>query len=362
MRTDENLYKEIIDKLAFATDQNTKNVTVSIKKETIANKKNVLPPTLAPGWVLLLTCCLFQANIGYADTSQSAANTQQQAEAVRSVQNEVQTNVNQKITEQRKLIIQEAVTAVDETQRALNALNNNDPKAAIASLENAIGKLNIVLARAPQLALAPIHVSVTIRDLYTSPDTIKAIITDVRLALLKNDIQKARILMNWLASETVINVTSIPLATYPNAIKAIVPLIDQGKLEQAKTELQAALNTLVTTIHVIPMPYLRSIALLKRAESLSETANAQGTQKQEITNVFNAIRNQLAVAEILGYADASAHKAFNKQLNDIEKSIQKNEPVKNAFANAQRTLIDMLNKSSYLINYKYKTTVIKPST
>jgi hypothetical protein len=37
-----------------------------------------------------------------------------------------------------------------------------------------------------------------------------------------------------LASETVISTANIPLATYPDAIKEAVRLIDQNKTEEAK--------------------------------------------------------------------------------------------------------------------------------
>ena len=71
--------------------------------------------------------------------------------------------------------------------------------------------------------------------------------------------QKARLLVANLASEIVFQTTNVPLATYPNAIKAITPLIDESKLVEAKSGLQAALNTLVVrTEMVIPLPKLRA--------------------------------------------------------------------------------------------------------
>ncbi|MGS8570856.1 YfdX family protein, partial [Salmonella enterica subsp. enterica serovar Braenderup] len=60
--------------------------------------------------------------------------------------------------------------------------------------------------------------------------------------------------------------TNIPLASYPAAVKAVVPLIDQGKIEEAKAALQSALNTLVEERSVLPLPVLRAKLLLKRAE------------------------------------------------------------------------------------------------
>ncbi len=41
-------------------------------------------------------------------------------------------------------------------------------------------------------------------------------------------------------------------------MKSVVPLIDQGKIEEAKAALQAALSTLVETRSVHPLPALRA--------------------------------------------------------------------------------------------------------
>jgi len=72
--------------------------------------------------------------------------------------------------------------------------------------------------------------------------------------LKKGRVQDARALVSGLASEIIIEVVNIPLATYPDAIKAVVPLIEAGKVKEAKAALVAALNTLVITRHIIPLP------------------------------------------------------------------------------------------------------------
>jgi hypothetical protein len=51
-------------------------------------------------------------------------------------------------------------------------------------------------------------------------------------------------------------ITSIPLATYPSAITAITPLIDGGRIEEAKAGLRAALNTLGVTTEAMPLQHL----------------------------------------------------------------------------------------------------------
>ena len=68
----------------------------------------------------------------------------------------------------REELLQDAVSALQETENALAALDKKDAKAATAALERATGKLEIVLARNPNRALAPVDVSVVSYDVLGS--------------------------------------------------------------------------------------------------------------------------------------------------------------------------------------------------
>jgi len=77
--------------------------------------------------------------------------------------------------EKRKEIIKEATSAIHETQKALNLLDENKNKEALVSLERATGKLEIILAREPELVLAPYSVDTVTYDIISTPDNIKAL-------------------------------------------------------------------------------------------------------------------------------------------------------------------------------------------
>jgi hypothetical protein len=76
----------------------------------------------------------------------------------------VSSRAERALGQQRREIIDEAVSALAETNNAVRALEKKRPEDALAALERASGKLNIVLARDPKLALAPIDVDVTLYD------------------------------------------------------------------------------------------------------------------------------------------------------------------------------------------------------
>src|SRR5438270_12243175 len=142
--------------------------------------------------------------------------------------------------EKRVSILADAVLALDATRTALNAIDKGDKRTALAALERASGKLDLVLSRDANLSFAPVEVSTTILDLYATPDTVKTAVKVARDDLSSNRVQQARHLVSDLASEADTHVTEIPLGTYPTAIKAAAPLIDAGKIDEAKAALQAA--------------------------------------------------------------------------------------------------------------------------
>ena len=194
-----------------------------------------------------------------------------QVEVSSSVQSEVTSKGQDEVAKKRKVLVKEALTAISETKNALKALEDNRPKDALKALAEVTGQLEIIISRDPKLAFVPIDVEVMSHDIYADLDTIHKAKEEAEDLLEDGNVQEARVLLTGLASELVMKTISLPLATYPDAIKAVVPLIDQGKTEEAKTALQAALQTLVVTDEVaIPLPLLRAEALVKSADELAE--------------------------------------------------------------------------------------------
>lgn len=157
-------------------------------------------------------------------------------------------------------------------------------------------------------------------DLLANPETITVMIKEATSSLDDGEIQKARPIVANLASEIEYRTTNIPLATYPAAITAITPLIDAGKIEEAKNGLQEALNTLViTTDLVVPLPKHRAEELLKLAQGLSEKKDRTDKENGDLANHLTEARNQLKIAALLGYGDKKAHQPMYAQLEEIEK-------------------------------------------
>jgi len=222
--------------------------------------------------------------------------------------------------EQADPAIEEAVSALSETGKALKALEDGKNDEAAAALKMAIGKLEVLLTRSPELALAPVDVSTSLVDVSASP----AVIVKARkeaLRLMKDDqLQLARPIINNLASEVVVRTTSIPLAQYPLSLKSAAALIKDDKIEDAKLVLAQGLNTLVVDEVITPLPLLKAQVLIESAKDLSEKEGRSDEENQKLEEILGAIDLQIAKGEALQYGDKETLSQLGSEMKEIRKS------------------------------------------
>ena len=253
-----------------------------------------------------------------AAVSSLPARPEPKPEVVTEVQPEVQKETDSQAADKRKQVLDEAVSALALTKSALAALDEKESARALATLAEVTGKLELIVAREPTLALAPVDVRTIVHDLFANTETVEAMTDEALDALKHGEVQRARRVLALLASEIVIAVTNIPLATYPAAVKSVVPLIDQGKIEEAKAALQLALGTLVETLSVIPLPILRAKLLVKRAETLTEDGQRSEASGERLKDLLNEARQQLEMAELLGYGKKKDFEPLYSELKKVK--------------------------------------------
>ena len=280
-------------------------------------------------------------------------------EVASSVQSEVESTGKEEVVKKRKALVKEALNALSETKKALKALEDGNTKDALAALAEVTGQLEIVISRDPHLAFVPVDVEVTTTDIYADLDSINKAKDQAEDFLENGEVQQARVLLSGLASELVMRTVSLPLATYPDAIKAVAPLIDQGKMEEAKAALQAVLETLVVTNErVVPLPILRAEAFIKKADDLAkqietpalknaterddkgeEKSGAEQSQKEQVLEQLQNARHQLEMAEALGYGlKEDRYKEFHESIEAIEEKVHGEESPQGVFASLKRSL------------------------
>ena len=277
----------------------------------------------------------------WAEKAPMPVKPEKQSAVTQSVQSDVEKASAAKAEEKRKAILEEAIAAISQTQKALVALTENKPKDAEKALEAATGKLELLLARDPALALAPVAVDVRTYDLLARPETVKAAVKDARDALDDGEVQKARGLLADLASEIDFITTSIPLETYPAAIKAVAPLIYAGKIDEAKAALRAALGTLVVTEDIIPLPVLRAEYMLAAAKKLSEKMERSDEENKTLDRLLSGARVQLKLAETLGYGKRKLFKPLYKEIKAIQKKLSNGKGGKGWFNKLEKELGDL---------------------
>lgn len=247
-----------------------------------------------------------------APSASARSPEQQRQDAERSAQGEVN---------------QDAAAVIRETRNALDAIAKTDKASAIAALERATGKVNILLARNPATALIPESVEVVLHD--TAPSDRSAITaqTDAILAAInRRDYALARVLLDSLRSEIRIRTSNVPLATYPAALREAARLLEAGKNEDAAETLRAALSTVVIIDRALALPLIRAAQAIEAAQDLS------GKQKAEALRHLAVARSHLEQAQALGYLDADKTAGLTGQIAAVETLLQRNQNAATAFA------------------------------
>jgi len=226
------------------------------------------------------------------------------------------------LTQNASSIAGEAAEIEQETHKAIVALGNRDAKGATTILQAVSTKLDNLIAKNAGLELVPATVETDVFDFNgTNKDIANAI--EEADALLKHDrLQTARRVVSALASEIRITRTSIPLGTYPAAIKQIIPLIESGKMDQAAVDLSSVMDTLVITTDVMPLPVLRAEELLTAAADLEHRDDlSKEANRIEIQTFTDAAKIQLERAQLLGYGNKDDYKTLYQEIDAIHKTL-----------------------------------------
>ena len=250
------------------------------------------------------------------------------------------------LEERQQKVEHEAFEAITGTQNALMALQKKDTKKAMALLQEVSGKLDILLAKYPGLNLIPANVEA---DIYDFDGTSKQVekLTDAADDLLEDHkVQDARAILADLVSEMRITTTSIPLGTFPIAIKDAASLIDKGKTAEAEDALYEVLSLLVKTTEIMPLPVLRAEVLLTKASELEHKSDlSKAASRTQILKLTDAAKEKLKLAEMLGYGDKKDYKLLYDSIDDLkdvihsEKSAAAWDKVKNSLSAFKNKII-----------------------
>ncbi len=281
----------------------------------------------------------------YSQTFAAPAKQAHQRFQLKATKTDTKKEMTQKTTDKRKEIVQEAVSSLRETQDALKFLDSGKNKEALSALERATGKLEIVLARDPKVALVPIDVKAETNDIYGSLEAVKTARAEAEKLLKEGNLQEARRILQNFGSETVISTANLPVATYPTALKQAAKLIDENKTGEAKEVLQAALNTLVVTDVVVPLPVLRAEVSLQKADELSKMKSRSAEQNKQLSSLLSTADQDIKLAEALGYGKKEDFASFHKQMDEIRQKTANGKSGNNIF-DGIKSYMEAMTKNS----------------
>jgi predicted translin family RNA/ssDNA-binding protein len=138
--------------------------------------------------------------------------------------------------ESKKRLDKEAIAAIEQTQKAVEAIGRGQLEKARAAIAEATAKVNNLLARNPANVLMPVDSELRVIDI--APREIQAILEiaqDASRALDEKNCPAARALLHSLMSEIRVRTYNLPLAIYPDTLNQAARLLDQKDTEKANT-------------------------------------------------------------------------------------------------------------------------------
>jgi len=247
-------------------------------------------------------------------------------------QNKLIENINKGVTE-----------GLTKTVEALRLIRNNKKQEAIKALEAATGKFDIALGVNPSIGLIPVDASIVATELNMAPDDVKKQVDLARKLLKDYKVQAARIVLQPLRDDLVTKIVSLPMSTYPDAIKLATKMLNEGNSDAAVNILETALSTFVEKVSVIPLPLIRVEAMIRVASELDKEKG-----KEKALKLLDQAQKQLELATILGYTDKDsvAYEDLAAQMKALNKEAKGKNFVEKMYDKLNNSIKELMNRSS----------------
>jgi hypothetical protein len=280
-------------------------------------------------WIVVVIGCLATLTAA-ASAQQNPGPTTAPSRAQRQAQANPELERQRQQLEQQaqQTLDKDAIAAIAETQNAIKAIAGGKKDEALAAIERATGKINILTARNPAAGLIPVDVRVEVID--TAPldvGAIRALARAAEQAVAARDFPAARVVLEGLISEIRVRTSNLPLATYPLAMRDAARLLDQNKPAEAQALLQTALSTLAVIDLVTPLP------LATAQTAVTQAQEKRDQDKEGAKRLLAVAKEELNRARELGYAGKDPeYAALDQAIGDIERQLGGNQDTGSAFA------------------------------
>jgi ribosomal protein S20 len=220
---------------------------------------------------------------------------------------------NKKVT-----LVKEALTSLSLSAKALKNLNEKKIDDAKKNIELALGKLESILAVKDSPKLLPIENRMVVKNFIGTAEDVENVLVTVKKMMNDGKIQEAGELLISLQSEIDVTVVSLPLISYPDALKLASKYIIEEKPNKAKEVLGLALSTFTEVKQIIPIPLINTLELVAIASEIAKE------DKEQALKHLTMASNELDKAEKLGYISKSTttYKQLHKLIEGLEKEVK----------------------------------------
>jgi len=301
--------------------------------------------------IFSLIVMLAFAGLGFSQQN-AGADTGKTGISEAEMQSRVNESVSKSIREGDIEETKEAIAILQQTQEVIALIAQNKTQEAEDKLAEVLGKLDLLLAKRPELALIPVSSTVEMRDVVADLETVEKIMKGVRRAIDKGYYQEAKHILNDLSSEMVIKTAYLPMATYPEAMRLAAKLMDEGKNQEAAVVLAQALNTLVIKEDILPLPVLRAQEYIHQAILVMDNDKTMKENKEVLLALLDAADYQLKLAEAMGYGKRDKeYKELAEAIADLKKYVEKERE--------RKTRKSLLKLEEKLKNFKERLFPVK---
>jgi ribonuclease HII len=279
-----------------------------------------------------LVASLILSTFATADTNSTLTSKEVSTKATK--------NATKKADDNKVKLVQEALTSLNLSAKALKELNSNKKEDAKKDIELALGKLEAILSLKDTPKLLPIENRMVVKNFVGDAKSVDLALENVKKLMDNGKIQEAGELLFSLQSEIDLTVVSLPLVTYPDALKLASKYIIENKPNRAKEVLKGALNTFAEVKQIIPIPLINTVELVAIASDIAKDNREQALKHLTMAN------DELNKAEKLGYISRSTttYKQLHELIEGVEKEVKGPNKAEKLFEELSIKLKEFKNK------------------
>jgi hypothetical protein len=234
------------------------------------------------------------------------------------LEDRIQSKVLLDIEEKSSELVSDGIESIEFTKMAISAIKEDNKGLAIDHISSALGRIETIRLRNPEMVSIPIRRIVRTDDIDTDLSSVKLVKENIGQAFNENKFHLARKELEALISEVRVETTSIPISTFPDLLKGAILSIENNDTKVAISNLSTMLNTLVVDKQYISLPCMRAEVLLE------ESLTIQPGHTDQVANrklLLSSARDQINIAFELGQIKKESYQIIESKIEEAKRTI-----------------------------------------